>query len=227
MEPPYALKNKFSNDIKTHTTHLMDKNSKEPKDQIVDHLLSFYRPDGKTILVIGAAGGGLAPFAAKAESIFAVDTDGSGLEKFRKSIKDLNFKGRCSCVTADFYETVIETDVAYFEFSLHEMFDPMRALEHACGCASDIIIVEHLPESPWVLVTGETEKVKTAWNAIMSSHPLKIKKINITKKYANHDELYNKYSHADDLFFSNIEQFKKRTNFTIRMGVGMVLLKPT
>jgi len=69
------------------------------------------------------------------------------------------FKSRWLLVCAKFEEVAVSGDVVYFEFCLHEMDDPMKALVHARALAPEIVVFDHFPGSAWAFHAAEEEKV--------------------------------------------------------------------
>ena len=50
-------------------------------------------------------------------------------------------------------------DVVMFEFCLHEMKDPVAAINHALTMAPTVLITDHWSGSEWAYVVDEEEKV--------------------------------------------------------------------
>jgi len=69
-------------------------------------------------------------------------------------------------VSAKFEEVALSGKVVYFEFCLHEMADPMKALAHARTLAPDIVVLDHSPGSAWAFHAAEEEKVRRSSEAM-------------------------------------------------------------
>ena len=71
------------------------------------------------------------------------------------------------------FETVhLRGDVVYFEFCMHQMENPRKALEHARSLAPDIVVIDHLPGSKWVYYwAGEDEVLEST--KVMKSFGIK------------------------------------------------------
>ncbi len=132
------------------------------RDELTASLTKFYDFRGKTVLYVGCGLGQLLPPWSGAASVVAIDRDAKALKAFRRAAKT-DWAGIPVRFVPRRFETVaIRGDVAYFEFCMHMMDDPRRTLELAQSLATDIVIMDHLPESEWVYYwAGEDEVLRS------------------------------------------------------------------
>src|SRR5258708_675064 len=109
-------------------------------DEIVRNLTSFYDFTGKTVAAGGAAGGQLAESLRAACGVIAIDRDEAALERLLVRARERSLAERFTLVPHDLLAVHPRGDVVLFEFCLHEMSDPQRALGHAAGLAPDLLV---------------------------------------------------------------------------------------
>ena len=135
-------------------------------EQIVRNLTSFYDLTDQKVVVIGAGGGQLVEFVRPARHVIAIDKDGAALEKLAARLQERGLADKFTLVTSDVLEVRERVDVVYFEFCLHQISDPAQALQHAGTLASDLLLIDHAPGSPWSWYAAEDGQVKAAWQAV-------------------------------------------------------------
>ena len=71
-------------------------------------------------------------------------------------------------VGSKFEDVALSGDVVYFEFCLHEMADPQKALTHAKNLARDTVVFDHSPDSEWISTVRKRTRSAAArkpWSA--------------------------------------------------------------
>jgi hypothetical protein len=136
--------------------------------QIVANLTSFYDFAGSTVVGVGAGGGQLVEFARAAGRVIAVERDAAALERLFLRARERGLDRKIEPCAGDFLAVRPRGDVVLFEFCLHEMPDPARALGHAAGLAPDVLVLDHAPGSRWSWYAAEEAEVEAAWSAVES-----------------------------------------------------------
>ncbi len=122
-------------------------------------LSRFYDFSGKVVLFIGAGSKQLLAPSTPVKKLIAIDKDVAALEALRAEIAAKGLQDVVEVIGGDFEEVMAHGDAVYFEFCLHEMDDPARALRHAKSLASDIVVYDHSAGSPWIFYGAEEDKV--------------------------------------------------------------------
>jgi len=115
-------------------------------------------------------------------------------------------------------------DVVVFEFCLHELPDPAAALEHARSLAGDVLVLDHLPESPWIYYATEEKKVADSWQAVRSLSPRKFQKYETFQFFKEYEKLRRKVEVMGEAAIIRIKPFLGRTDITIPMSYGFALV---
>jgi len=134
--------------------------------QVLGNLMSFYDFSSKSVVHVGAGGGQLVGYAVVARSIVAVDPDAAAVARLHAVVDVLHLGSRFTVRQAEFESISDRADVVFFEFCLHEMRDPAEALRYARTLASEILVIDHAPDSRWAWHTAETEKAQRSWAAV-------------------------------------------------------------
>ncbi len=191
---------------------------------ILENLASFYSFEGKTVISVGAGGGQLIEYGRGARSVLAVDCDPQALETLKQRLRESGLEAVFTPLLADFLELEAKAEVVLFEFSLHEISAPEKALRHAKRLAPDVVIIDHFPGSPWAYLVSEEDKVMNSWNAIRR-FPLRAeKKMETRHKFRDYNELYQKVKGQGDTSLQRIEEFRSSRNISVPMCVGLVQL---
>lgn len=82
--------------------------------------------------------------------LIAIDRDVESLQELKAKSKLPGMCDSIDIVACDFENVRSFGDVVYFEFCLHELDHPEKALSHARTLAPDIVVFDHLPGSEWV-----------------------------------------------------------------------------
>jgi hypothetical protein len=134
--------------------------------QIVLNLSAFYEFAGKTVVAVGAGGGQLVEYARPARQVIAIDRDRAALERLAARLHEFGLTDKFSLVASDLLDARPRGDVVLFEFCLHEMADPKRALAHARELAPDVLVIDHAPGSLWEWYAAEDGQVEAGWKAV-------------------------------------------------------------
>jgi len=184
---------------------------------IIRNLTAYYDFKGKTVLHAGAGGGQFLEYARRAKRVIAVDPDPEAVVRLKVGIVQKGLDKRFTVLQGDFLDVGEKADVAFFEFCLHEMPDPEKALDHARTLAPQILVIDHAPESEWAWHTLETEKVEAAWAAVRSRHPVRMKLFRAFQFFKDPDELIQKVRRQGRETERRAEKFSGKTNFRIPM----------
>ena len=134
--------------------------------RIVESIRSCYAFEGVSLVAVGAGGGQLVDVYRDARRVIAIDTDAEAVARLEARLRSTGIRGRFELVAGDFLACTGRVDAVLFEFSLHEMPDPLGALEHARALGTDIVIADHAPDSRWAWHAAEEDKVAAAWAAV-------------------------------------------------------------
>ena len=195
--------------------------------KMVADLLAFYELKDKTVLSVGAGGGQLIECGREAGKVLALDSDAQALEKLRENLKIAGLEDKFVPILGDFFEVDLKADVVLFEFSLHEMADPGRAVERARGMAPAVVVFDHWPGSEWSFIAAEEEKVAASW-ASLERFPVKKTRVYETVQlFSDYDELYQKVKGQGETSLARVAAFKGLTDIRIPMTYGLALIEPT
>jgi tRNA G37 N-methylase Trm5 len=192
---------------------------------IMQHLNTFYDFGGKVIIHVGAGGGQFLEYARNAKKVMAVDNNAAAIEKLYESIHTMHLNHIYTVLQADYYEVDVKGDVLFFEFCLHEMVDPRKALEKGSAIAEDIVIIDHGLGSEWKYYTNEVEKIEKSWAASESIGIKKKETYSAVQFFNNYDELYKKVSSQGEISIARIKKFTDQTSITIPMTYTIALLR--
>jgi SAM-dependent methyltransferase len=135
-------------------------------EQIVRNLVTFYDFAGKSVVSVGAGGGQLVEYARQAQRVIAVDHDGAAIERLVTRIGEHGLTEKFTILQGDLLTVRPSGDVVLFEFCLHQMADPKRALAHARELAPDVLVIDHAPGSLWEWYAAEDGQVEAGWRAV-------------------------------------------------------------
>lgn len=194
---------------------------------IIKNLVAFYDFGGKEVLHVGAGGGRLIGYAHLPRKITAIDSDRAAVESLRKKIGECDLDAKFTTIEGDFCGLRAQFDVVFFEFCLHEMADPVRAIGHAATLAPHILIIDHLPESEWSWCACESDKISASWRAIEET-PLRRKRLFDAKQhFANFGELSNRLATLGEESARRIRRYESCgpcSGIEISMPYGIVLI---
>jgi tRNA A58 N-methylase Trm61 len=192
--------------------------------KLIANLFAFYDFAGKAVVSIGAGGGQFIEYGRQARTVYAVDNSAEALERLRESLRRSGLEDKFTLIHSDFFRCRQPADVAMFEFCLHEMPDPAAALAHARALAGDVLVLDHLPESPWAFYVTEEEKAAGGWRALRALAPRRVQAYEAVQFFKDFEELRLKVAPMGEEAFRRIEPFRGQTGFTIPMSYGFALV---
>jgi len=192
--------------------------------RIVENLLCFYDFGGRTVVSVGAGGGQFVEFGRKTRKIIAVDQDAEALRQLKTRVASEGLADSFEFVQSDFYDTAKQGDVVLFEFSLHEMPDPLRALQHAQTLAPDIVVLDHAPGSDWTYYIVEEDKVHKSTEAMKRFGIRSQAVFQGEQRFSNHDELLAKVSVQGPEAIERVGVFRGASGIVIRLVYAATLL---
>lgn len=192
--------------------------------KIINNLLAFYDFNNQTIITVGAGGGQLIEYGRISKNVLAIDHDEEALHKLKDNLLKSGLDDKFTLIHSDFYLSNLQGDVVMFEFCLHEMKDPKKALKHALTMAPNILITDHWPSSEWAYIVDEKEKVAKSWTALELFHLKKVHRYDTVQFFNDYEEIYQKVKMQGENSIKRINDFKDKKNFTIPMSYGFALI---
>jgi tRNA A58 N-methylase Trm61 len=192
--------------------------------KLIANLQAFYDFRDKTVVAVGAGGGQMVEYGRTAGKVYAVDNSEEALGNLRESLSRAGLEDKFTLVLSDFGAFRGKGDVAAFEFCLHEMPDPAAALAHARELAGDVLVMDHLPESPWVYYCTEEEKVARSWRELRARPLRQFRKYDAVQFFRNFEELRHKVAAMGEEAVRRCAPFAGRTDFTIPMAYAFALV---
>ncbi|MBN1981325.1 MAG: hypothetical protein JW795_07340 [Chitinivibrionales bacterium] len=193
--------------------------------RIAHDLITFYDFNDKRVVHVGAGGDGkLMAYVDEAKNVIAIDTNSGAMTLLQKTIEERSWQKKVSAITGDFFSLHYTVDVVLFEFCFHELRDPILGIDHAKAMAPDVVIIDHVPSSPWSGYAGETEKITNSWKVINNRTVRQYQPFSIEHTFKNFEELQIKFSVAGEAALSRIKVFEGHQDITIPMPYGIVLL---
>jgi hypothetical protein len=194
---------------------------------MVRNLLSFYDFNDKTLVVVGAGGGQFVGYGRAPRRIVAVDQDAAALDQLRVAVANSELGDKFEFVHGDFLTMDLPArgDVVLFDFCLHEMEDPARALTRAGGLAPDVVVFDHGRTSEWAYYVVEEEKVKRSWKALEGFRVTRHREYSGEHKFKDHAELLAKVQVQGPVAIQRIEKFRDRTAITIPLTYELALVQ--
>jgi 2-polyprenyl-3-methyl-5-hydroxy-6-metoxy-1,4-benzoquinol methylase len=193
-------------------------------DEIINNLTNFFSFKDKIVLHVGAGGGQLLEYSKPTKHVYAIDIDDPALKSLKSNIKAKNLTGKFTIEKKDYYLLTDNFDVTFFEYCLHEMADPKRAFLHAKKYSKEILIIDHMPDSKWAWFVGETELAQKSWKAIDEMTIKKKLVVETEQTVSDFKQLENKLSICGHEVQDRISIFKNKSNITLPMRYGLVLL---
>ncbi|MGD8897605.1 MAG: hypothetical protein PVJ73_16355 [Acidobacteriota bacterium] len=193
-------------------------------EAILRNLLASYDFADKTLVAIGAGGGQFAGYGSVARRVIAVDSDAAAIAQLAARVAELGLTEKFELVTGDFFAELHRGDVVLFEFCLHEMPDPEKAIARAREMAADVVIIDHYPGSPWAFQVVEEEKVARCWEAIRGRRPRMVKSFEALQRFARYDDLLARVATQGEVAVERARPFADARDITIRASYAVVLL---
>lgn len=192
--------------------------------EIIKNLIGFYNLNGKSIIHVGIGSGIFTGYTNSAKKIFAYDNNPTIENNLRSKLTSEKALDKYEINIIDFFKCKNKADVVFFEFCLHEIEYPLKALEFAKTISDDILIIDHAITSEWSHYTLETEKLKKSWNAI---NTFTIKKHCTFKEYQHFNyftDLKTKLSILGEECMKGIEIFENKSDIYIPMPYEICLI---
>jgi hypothetical protein len=192
--------------------------------KLTENLSRFYDFTGKVVLFIGAAGRQLLDPATDTRKLIAIDQEIEALQRLKEYLVAKGLQDSLEVVGASFDEVTRHGDTVYFEFCLHEMDDPGKALIHAKSLASDIVVYDHSPGSEWIYHGAEENKVSRS-SAVMEQFGIRRRQtFQAEQRFGNYTQLLAKVSPQGPLAIERAQQFAGATDIVIPMSYELNLL---
>jgi hypothetical protein len=156
--------------------------------------------------------------------VIAVDRDETAIERLLVRARECGLEQKIEACRGDFLALRPRGDVVLFEFCLHEMADPARALGHAAELAPDVLVLDHAPGSRWSWCAAEDEDVETAWAAIGLSSIRRRREVEAFQHFRDFAELEEKLAGQGAKSRERIARFRGEVRITIPMPYRLVLL---
>jgi hypothetical protein len=192
--------------------------------QLTKNLLRFYDFTNKVVLFVGAAGRQLLTPSAGTKKLIAIDQDVEALRELAANVAAKGIQDSVEVVGSKFEDVALSGDAVYFEFCLHEITDPQKALTHAKNLARDIVVFDHSPDSEWIFYGAEEEKVRSSAQA-MERFGLRGRERFLTEqRFEDYAELLAKVSAQGPIAIQRAQRFAGATNIIIPMRYELNLL---
>jgi hypothetical protein len=192
--------------------------------KLTENLCRFYDFTDKVVLFIGAAGRQLLSPAARTRKLIAIDKDVDALRELKANVAAQGLEESVEVLGASFEQVTSRGDAVYFEFCLHEMEDPERALVHAKSLAPDIVVYDHSPGSEWIYYGAEEDKVPRS-AAVMERFGIRRRQtFEAEQRFGNYSEFLLKVSPQGPLAIDRAQRFVDATNIVIPMSYELNLL---
>jgi SAM-dependent methyltransferase len=187
-------------------------------------LADFYEFKGKAVIYVGAGGGQLLGPETGVKRVVAIDSNPESLNAFRSEANSTWAGIPIRFVPRDFETVNLHGDVVYFEFCLHHMEDPRRALEHARALAQDIVVMDHLPGSKWIYYGAEEDRVLHSFKAAEAFGTRRVEKFTIDQRFKDYEELAARLAGEGEVPLRRASELRGKKDIRIRMDYGLILL---
>jgi len=192
--------------------------------KLTENLLRFYDFTGKVVLFVGAGGKQLLGPSAGTKKLIAIDQDVEALRELAATVAEKGMQESVEVVGSRFEDVAQSGDAVYFEFCLHEMADPEKALTHAKNLAPDVVVFDHSPGSEWIYYGAEEDKVQCGAQAMERFGVRRRERFHAEQKFENYAELLAKVSPQGPIAIERAQQFAGATNIVIPMDYELNLL---
>jgi hypothetical protein len=192
--------------------------------QLTENLLRFYDFTNKAVLFVGAGGRQLLDPSAGTKKLIAIDQDVEALRELAANVAAKGIQDSVEVVGSKFEDVALSGDVVYFEFCLHEMADPHKALTHAKNLAPDIVVFDHSPGSEWIFYGAEEDKVRRSAQAMERFGLRGHEEFQTEQRFKDYAELLAKVSPQGPTAIQRTQRFADATNIIIPMRYELNLL---
>ena len=191
--------------------------------QLTENLRAFRDLAGRVVLSVGAGGGQFLDLYRDVTKMIAVDSDPAALGQLEAAAKARAFD-RVELVGADFFEVARTAEVVVFEFCLHEMPDPARALERARSLAPEVLVYDHAPGSTWSWHAAEEDKVLRSTKAMEACGIRRRALFRGEQRFAGYAELRDKVASQGPTALERAAPYQGRGDIVIPMAYLAALL---
>ena len=192
--------------------------------QLTENLLRFYDFANKIVLFVGAGGKQLLDASAGSKKLIAIDQDVEALRELAANVAAKGTQDSVEVVGSKFEDVARSGDVVYFEFCLHEMADPQKALTHAKNLARDIVVFDHSPGSEWIFYGAEEDKVRRSAQAMERFGLRGRQRFETEQRFQDYAELLAKVRAQGPTAIQRAQRFAGATNIVIPMRYELDLL---
>lgn len=192
--------------------------------RIVANLAAFYDFTDRTVAAVGAGGGQLVEYGRPARRVIAVDRDEAAIGQLAGRVAERGLADRFTLVTGDFLRVRPFGDVVLFEFCLHEMAEPERALRHAGDLTGDVLVMDHSPKSRWSWYAAEENRVEAGWKAVERRPIRRQEDFEAFQHFRDYEELEARLGAQGPASRRRIGPLRGRTEISIPMPFRMALL---
>ena len=192
--------------------------------QLTENLLRFYDFANKIVLFVGAGGKQLLDASAGTKKLIAIDQDVEALRELAANVAAKGTQDSVEVVGSKFEDVARSGDVVYFEFCLHEMADPQKALTHAKNLARDIVVFDHSPGSEWIFYGAEEDKVRHSAQAMERFGLRGRQRFETEQRFQDYAELLAKVRAQGPTAIQRAQRFAGATNIVIPMRYELDLL---
>lgn len=191
---------------------------------LTENLCQFYDFTDKVVLFVGAGTKQLLNPATRTRKLIAIDEDVGALRELQENVRVQGLSHSVEVVGARFEKVTAQGDSVYFEFCLHEMDDPEKALIRAKSLAPDIVVYDHSPGSEWIYCGAEEDKVACS-AAVMQRFGIRRRQtFEAEQRFANFAELLAKVSPQGPVAVARAQRFAGAEGIVIPMSYELNLL---
>ena len=192
--------------------------------KLTENLLRFYDFTGKVVLFVGAGVKQLLAPSAGARKLIAIDQDVETLRELAAGVAAQGLQNSVEVVGSRFEDVALSGDVVYFEFCLHEMADPRKALAHARSLAPDIVVFDHSPGSKWIFYGAEEDKVRHSAQVMERFGLRRHQSFHTEQRFEDYAELRAKIGPQGPTAIERIQPYAGATKIVIPMDYELNLL---
>ena len=192
--------------------------------QIVRNLWNFYDFTDRIVVSVGAGGGQLVEYARPASRVIAVDRDAAALARLTARLLECGLSDKFTLVASDLLDVRPRGDVLLFEFCLHEMAEPERALAHARELAPDVVVIDHAAGSRWSWCAVEDGEVEAGWRAVDRGAIRRQETVEAFQQFADYAELEAKLASQGPESRKRIGPYRGQRAISIPMPYRLALL---
>jgi predicted RNA methylase len=190
--------------------------------ELINNIDSFIDFSNRSVLIIGAGGGQLVGYAANAKQIIAVDNDENSINQLRERVSKTMLKDKYSYIVNDFFNVTCKADILVFEFSLHEIPDIKKAIEHGKELAPQVIVFDHCKESEWLYIVQEEGKIENEDNILEKMNVKKAKQYSTMQSFNEYEDLKKKVEIQGEESIKAIHKYITTKNIEIDMKYKLI-----